>query len=103
MEFRITGPRLKVMVALLEDVRSEHWGYDLMQRTGLTSGTLYPILDTLSELGWISGHSEKVDPTEVGRPRRRYYLVTGHGTRAMLRQLELVAPWRSAAPAWADL
>ena len=50
-------------------------GYDLMAHTGLSSGTLYPALRQLRNLGLVIGCWENVDPREVGRPRRQLYRI----------------------------
>jgi len=52
-----------------------------MESTGLSSGTLYPILMRLDEAGWLESRWEKVDPARVGRPRRRLYRITALGRR----------------------
>lgn len=47
-----------------------HYGYELMQETGIKSGSLYPVLGRFERLGWISGQKEE----PVGnRPPRRVY------------------------------
>jgi DNA-binding PadR family transcriptional regulator len=57
-------------------------GYDLMQATGVSSGTLYPMLLRFEEEGWLTSVWEKADPTAEGRPRRRLYRITASGKRA---------------------
>lgn len=56
-----------------------HYGFGLIQTTGLKSGSLYPILERLERQGWVSSAWEQVDPAEAGRPRRRYYRLTPEG------------------------
>jgi DNA-binding PadR family transcriptional regulator len=67
--------------AVLEDLLASPggWrhGYDIARRTGLASGTLYPILGRLSDGGLLETRWED-DPPE-GRPRRHLYRLTAEG------------------------
>ena len=66
-------------------------GADIGKAASLRSGTLYPILMRLEECGWLSSRWEEGDPKKLGRPRRRYYRVTGIGAtraHAALRELQ---------------
>lgn len=74
---------MKVLEAFLEDPATELAGADVQKRSGIASGTLYPILLRLETAGWFVSRWETVDPTSVGRPRRRLYRLTPGGlTRA---------------------
>jgi DNA-binding PadR family transcriptional regulator len=75
----MTTSVLKVVAALLEDPAIERYGLQLMQDTGLPSGTLYPILVRLERAGWVQSRWEDVDPVAEGRPNRRYYRLTATG------------------------
>lgn len=56
------------------------YGFDLMDATGLPSGTVYPILRRLEEAGLVRGAWEESESAEDrGRPRRRYYELTAEG------------------------
>jgi len=79
---RLTTPVLKVMAALLADRSAERYGLQLMQDTGLPSGTLYPILVRLERAGWVESRWEGADPVAEGRPNRRYYRLTAEGAVA---------------------
>ena len=71
-----------VLRALLADPAAERYGLQLCEETGLPSGTIYPIVARLEQLGWIESSWE--DPRRhvaEGRPRRRYYRLTGEGAR----------------------
>src|SRR5579884_718413 len=74
---RVTGPLLRVLTALVEEPGDEVYGLEILRRTGLKSGTLYPILDRLVEAGWVSARWED-EPGGSG-PRRRFYRLTGEG------------------------
>ena len=66
-----------VLMALLERPSDWHHGYDLMEKAGLASGTLYPMLMRLCDQGsleakWVSSPHE-------GRPARHAYRLTAAG------------------------
>jgi PadR family transcriptional regulator PadR len=89
---RITTQTIKVLAALMSSKETEMSGAEIGRQTELSSGTLYPILLRLEEAGWLKSHWETEDPHELGRPRRRFYQVTGAGmrkARAALRDLVL--------------
>jgi DNA-binding MarR family transcriptional regulator len=79
-ELRITIPLLKVLDAMLQAPDQNHWGFEIMKKTGLKSGTLYPLLARLETAGWVESDWET--QTDPGRPRRRYYRLTGVGARS---------------------
>ena len=90
-EPRITGPTLKVLGALLSSGPVELSGAEISRATKLSSGTLYPILFRLERAGWLESRWETDDPRVLGRPRRRFYQVTGLGARnarAAVKELE---------------
>lgn len=66
-----------VLYALLRGVRH---GFDIIDATGLPSGTVYPILRRLEEAGLLGSDWEPVRiARDEQRPPRRYYQVTGTG------------------------
>jgi len=70
---RMTLPTQLVLGVLLDDPSSERYGLEICQAAGLPSGTVHPILARLETCGWMTSRWEDVDPSEQGRPRRRYY------------------------------
>jgi DNA-binding MarR family transcriptional regulator len=80
-EPRITGPILKIIGHLLSEPLKGLSGADIARATGVSSGTLYPILFRLEGAGWLESEWELVDATEVGRPRRRLYHLTSQGAQ----------------------
>jgi PadR family transcriptional regulator PadR len=79
--------RLSHSAALILKALSLGYGFglDVMEVTGLPSGTVYPALrrlerDLLVESEW---EPEK-EATQLGRPARRYYKVTPDGKAAAL-------------------
>jgi DNA-binding PadR family transcriptional regulator len=98
----MTIQTLEVLSAMLDDAYREWYGLELSNASGLKTGTIYPALARLEQSGWVSSYWEEVDPSVVGRPRRRLYRLTGEGAdaaRAVVdEQLErLAAPRTSPA------
>lgn len=56
------------------------YGFDIMEATGLPSGTIYPALRRLEEDAFIRGNWEDGKTAlNNDRPRRRYYRLTSQG------------------------
>ena len=77
----ITFPTTLVLQAIADGAR---YGFDIADRTGLQTGTVYPALRRLDLLGYVrsSWESEKVARREQ-RPARRYYEITKAGSEAL--------------------
>lgn len=77
-------------VAVLHAVASGHaFGFDVIDATGLTSGTVYPALDRLEELGLLrSTWEDDAEARKQGRPPRRYFTVTAPGAEALAAALK---------------
>ena len=76
--------------------RGRAYGFDVMEETGLSSGTIYPALDRLETLGFA--RSEWEDPRVAQsekRPPRRYYRITRAGAEELQEAMER---HRSLAP-----
>ncbi|MEV7629377.1 PadR family transcriptional regulator [Actinoplanes sp. NPDC089786] len=95
---RMTASVLKVVAALLAAGGAERYGLQLMQATGLPSGTLYPILVRLERAGWVESRWEETDPAAEGRPARRYYLLTAEGATSARREVAAMRQQMSGAP-----
>jgi len=78
-DVRISLQSLRVLEAFLADPAEQLSGADVQRRSGLASGTLYPILLRLESAGWFVSRWEAVDPVSAGRPRRRLYRLTPSG------------------------
>jgi PadR family transcriptional regulator len=88
LEPRVTLHVLRVLRVLVDRPRARHYGFEIVKRTGLPSGSVYPILDRLKRAGWLSGDWETIDPVIKGRPRRHFYRLTRHGSRQARRALD---------------
>ncbi|MET7327724.1 helix-turn-helix transcriptional regulator [Nonomuraea sp. NPDC005650] len=76
----MTTPTLAVIRALLSEPGGERYGLELCELASLPSGTVYPILARLEQIGWVASRWEDPDPhVTQGRPRRRYYRITPDG------------------------
>ncbi|GAA3570695.1 hypothetical protein GCM10022419_059420 [Nonomuraea rosea] len=76
---RMTLPTQLVLRALLENPTREMYGLEICDAAGLASGTIHPILARFEGIGWLQSRFEDIDPSEEGRPRRRYYRLTADG------------------------
>jgi DNA-binding PadR family transcriptional regulator len=66
-----------LLAALLQQPRSWHYGYELSRRTGLKSGTLYPLLIRLNDQGLLE--SKWMEPDPPGKPPRHAYKLSPSG------------------------
>ncbi len=77
---------LAVLQALAD---GHHYGFDVIDHTGLASGTVYPALSTLERKQLVESRWEKKGPAHSdGRPRRKYYRVTEEGSDALREAME---------------
>jgi DNA-binding PadR family transcriptional regulator len=83
---RITFPAACVLHALS---KGEAYGLDIMERTGLPSGTVYPMLRRFEHAGLVSSGWETPEEALAGRrPQRRNYALTVVGWNALERARE---------------
>lgn len=72
---------LKILAAVRD---GDAYGLEIVSRTGLPSGTVYPTLGRLKKSGLVRAHWEDQRTADRdGRPRRRYYDLTGDGKTAL--------------------
>lgn len=95
-DVRMSLQTLRVLDAFLENPADELAGADVQRRSGLASGTLYPILLRLESAGWFFSRWESIDPSSAGRPRRRLYRLTPNG---LARAGEVFASFGRGVPA----
>src|ERR1043165_7998120 len=66
--------------------RGSRYGFDILDATGLPSGTVYPILRRLEDDGLASSRWEAAQVAQrEQRPPRRYYELTAEGEAALAR------------------
>lgn len=82
----LTYPTALVLQALTSGC---HYGFDIMDATGLPSGTVYPILRRLDREGLLESAWEKQTVAQKEqRPPRRYYDITGAGAGMLAQAVE---------------
>src|SRR5262245_8542245 len=96
---RLSDQTIRVLSALMICPTSELSGAEIAKQAKLASGTLYPILQRLEEVGWLSSRWEAGDPKELGRPRRRFYTVTGEGVKNVQQIVRILTP-NAGSLAW---
>lgn len=97
---RNRGPSRQMLSLLLAiDEITPDWvhGYDLMKRTGLQSGTLYPSLMRMEERGLVEAEWRAAE--RPGRPARHAYRLTaeGHALALECRRRDATAPYPRGA------
>lgn len=84
--FHLTYSSVVVLQAV---ARRYRYGFDIMDATGLPSGTVYPALRRLKQLGYVSSSWEEQQIADAAkRPRRRYYEIEPRGTGALKDALQ---------------
>src|SRR5262245_61676537 len=81
------------------------YGFEIMDRTALPSGTVYPALSRLERDGYVKSQWESLEKAHGDRrPPRRYYRITAQGERVLAGALDrfhalrpLPSPGRSKA------
>jgi len=75
--------------AILHAIASgRQFGFDIMEATGLTSGTVYPALDRLESAGYLRSKWEDAAAAHAeGRPARRYFTLTASGVTTLAAAL----------------
>jgi DNA-binding PadR family transcriptional regulator len=99
-EPRLTLPVLLVIRAMLDEPAREMYGLEICKAVGLPSGTLHPILARLERCGWLESRWEDLEPTEGGKPRRRFYKPSSDGAeraRAALTKVHIPVPEERSA------
>jgi len=95
-EVRLSQQTMLVLEALVQKPQDWTHGYDIAVRTGLKSGTLYPVLMRLSQRGWLESRWEQ--PENNGRPRHVYRFTSAGRKRAQAAVAERKSISRVAKP-----
>ena len=75
----MTRPTQEVLAALIGHAARDQHGADICAVTGLSSGTIYPVLARLEALQWVDSGWEQPSVHQQGWPRRRYYRLSPYG------------------------
>ena len=80
-DYRMTRSAALVIRAL---AAGHAYGFDIMDATGLSSGTVYPTLRAMEKAGLVrSRWEDRRAATREGRPRRRMFDLTPDGRQAV--------------------
>jgi PadR family transcriptional regulator len=91
---RLSVTAVSVLHAIAEGYE---YGFDVIDHTGLPSGTVYPALSRLERDGYVRSDWEDESRAHgEGRPARRYYRVTAPGVKALT---QAAAFYRAMLPA----
>jgi DNA-binding PadR family transcriptional regulator len=94
---RLTFSTAAVMQAI---AAGRQYGFDIMDVSGLSEGTVYPALRRLEAAGYLSGKWEsRRQAHQEGRPARRCYKLTTEGWRALRTARERYPGLVAAFPA----
>ena len=87
----------QVTALILHAVGAGHrYGFDIMDATGLASGSVYPALRRLEEAHLLRGRWEDAPAAHRGgRPQRRFYELTSAGEAALAEATEKLASARA--------
>ena len=96
---------LLVSRVFLDDVSCQRFGWEVMKATGLSSGTVYPILARLELAGVLVSAEESIDPVVAGRPARRYYKLEPNSVETLRQEVATYAEMLRvpSAKAWRQL
>ena len=88
-------------VAILQAIEDDHrYGLDIIDATGLATGTVYVTLGRLQKGGFVANSWEEQSIADrAGRPRRRYYRLTPQGRKALaetLQSFDALTSWAAA-------
>lgn len=84
---RMTQATMSILSLMLDNRESGLAGSDIASLSSLMSGTIYPILHRLVQSGWLTSELESIDPEIEGRPKRRFYKLTGEAQSRALFEL----------------
>jgi PadR family transcriptional regulator len=85
--------------AILQAVANGYgYGFDVMDATGLPSGTVYPALRRMEESGLIDSRWEDAElARREQRPARKYYAITRLGTLTLVEATDRDRMHKAAA------
>jgi PadR family transcriptional regulator, regulatory protein PadR len=99
MSRRARQPSAHTLAVLGALANGASYGFDIMDATGLPSGTVYPILARAESRGWVSSFWE--DPAThraAGRPPRKYYRLAAEGRQVLVAAIEQQRAFGRALP-----
>jgi PadR family transcriptional regulator, regulatory protein PadR len=84
----MSNQTLAVLLVFFKKPAEWLYGLQIIDTTGLKSGTVYPLLARLAEdKSWLETELEDIDPVVAGRKPRRFYRITALGEVAARDEL----------------
>ena len=84
---RMSTPTKLVLRVLLRAPSRWLCGADIAACTDLGRPTVYGILQRLTDARWLVRRDEAGDPSELGRPLKRFYAMTSAGKEEAAKRL----------------
>jgi DNA-binding PadR family transcriptional regulator len=75
---RVTAATLDVLEVLLDHDDGQLYGLKIAKMIGRPTGSVFPILARLEQLGWVTSKWETAEQSASGS-RRRFYRLSGEG------------------------
>jgi DNA-binding MarR family transcriptional regulator len=101
VRMRITHQTRLLFQAFLDAPGDETWGFELSRASGLSAGTIYPMLRRLEDQGLIVSRWEQINESQCKRRRRRYYRLSGEGKQVARKETQGARQaLRSLSPGW---
>lgn len=86
----MSNQTLAVLLVFFKKPAEWLYGLQIIDATGLKSGTVYPLLARLAEdKSWLETELEDIDPRIEGRKPRRFYRLTALGEIATRNELSI--------------
>lgn len=89
-EPRLSLAGLRLLRQFLLSPRTMRSGAELGRLANIGPGTLYPMLARLETSGWLAARWEDGDTVALGRPLRRFYMLTPMGRKKARNALDSV-------------
>ncbi len=75
----LTRTAAEILAVLVDRAAQDQHSGDLSVATGLSAGTVYPVLARLEALQWVDSAWEQAAVHQQGWPRRRLYRLNPYG------------------------
>jgi PadR family transcriptional regulator PadR len=95
-DIELTLKSARLISVFLADPARRRYGFDLMQITGLPSGSVYPMLSRFAAAGWLERSREDIDPSAEKRPSRTLYALTAEAVPVARAKLAAIGKEFSA-------
>lgn len=95
---RVTTTTIQVLKCIYSFKGEAVWGLEISKLTGLKTGTVYPILERLESLGWLTSEWEITQ--ERNGPRRRTYQLTPEAYQEMRDLTEKLSQAHNDLKSW---